>query len=456
MKPQGAERRWWFTSPTPPSYTSREGGLPLAGATRERACPPGARAPSWRPLLAPQDRRRALTAVDAIVGDLRALLPPPPGSASAWDLASSALCLTYLARATGETGDALAAQTLLDAAIDRAGGGERQPMCLHRGAAGLAWILHHAARVLGVEGAADATQALDEELLAYLQGPGSSAEPYDLLDGVLGLGVYGFESGSRPLVERAVQRLAARHQAAAEGLAWHTPPQSGNRTWFPEGHLNLGLAHGVAGVIAFLAGAVEEGVERDTARPLLRDAVHWLRRQRLPDGGPRVYPWAVAPGQPPVAQGLDPGWAYADAGIAAALAHAARALGDADLLAEALSVAARETARLDELPARHPGIGFGPAGYAQIFARLHRQTGRPMFRRAARREILRLLEMRAPGMGVGGFSPADPADRPHGAAESFLEGASGIGLVLLGAATGVDPLWDRLLLLSPLRLEPPS
>ena len=410
---------------------------------------------SWRPYLAGQDRRRALAAVDAIVGDLRALPLPPQGSASVWDLASSALCLTYLARATGRTGDALAAQTLLDAAIDLAGG-ERLPMCLHRGAAGLAWILHHAARVLGVEGAADATQALDEVLLGYLQGPGNIAEPYDLLDGLLGLGVYGFESGSRPLVERVVQRLAARYQVAAEGLAWHSPPQSGDQNYFPEGHFNLGLAHGVAGVIAFLAGAMEEGIERGTARPLLLDAVQWLRRQRLPDGGPRAFPWAVAPGRPPVAEGLDPGWAYADAGIAAALAHAARALGDANLLEDALSVAAREAARMDELPARQPGIGFGPAGYAQIFARLYQQTGRPAFRRAARREILRLLEMRAPGMGAGGFSPVDPAGRPRGADVSFLVGASGVGLVLLGAATGVDPLWDRLLLLSPLRLEPLS
>jgi hypothetical protein len=408
---------------------------------------------SWRPLLAGQDRRQALTAVAAIAGELRALLLPPQGSASVWDLASSALCLTYLARATGETGDALAAQTLLDAAIDLAGGGERLPMCLHRGAAGLAWILHHTARVLGVAGAADATQALDEELLGYLQGPGNVAEPYDLLDGLLGLGVYGFESGNRPLVERVVQRLAARHRVAAEGLAWYSPPQSRDRNWSPEGHFNLGLAHGVAGVIAFLAAAMAEGIEPDTARPLLLEAVHWLRRQRLPDGGPRTFAWAVAPGRPPVAQGLDPGWAYADAGIAAALAHAARALGDADLLEEALAVAAREAAHMDELPARHPGIGFGPAGYAQIFARLHQQTGRPVLRRAARREILRLLEMRAPGVGAGGFSPVDAAGRPRGADLTFLGGASGIGLVLLGAATGVDPLWDSLLLLSPLRLE---
>ena len=411
---------------------------------------------SWRPLLAGQDRRRALTAVDAIAADLRMLLLPPQASESVWDLASAALCLTYLARATGETGDALAAQTLLETAIDLVGAAERLPMSLHRGAAGLAWILHHTARVLGVEGAAEATQSLDEELLGYLQGPGNIGEPYDLLDGLLGLGVYGFESGNRPLVERVVHRLAARKQVAAEGLAWHTPPESGERSWFPEGHSNLGLAHGVAGVIAFLAGAMEMGIEPDTARQLLLDAVHWLRRQRLPDGGPRAFPWAVEPGLPPVTQGFDPGWAYADSGIAAALAHAARALSDADLLQEALSVAEREAARIDELPARHPGIGFGPAGYAQIFARLYRQTGRPVFRRAARREILRLLEMRAPGMGVGGFFSVDRAGRPRGQDFSLLGGASGIGLVLLGAATGVDPLWDRFFLLSPLRLDPLS
>jgi lantibiotic biosynthesis protein len=406
--------------------------------------------------MAPRDRRQALTAVDAIAADLRTLLLRPQTSESVWDLACGALCLTYLARATGETGDGLAAQTLLETAIDLAGVAERLPMSLHRGAAGLAWILHHTGRVLGVEGAAEATQSLDEALLGYLQGPGNIGEPYDLLDGLIGLGVYGFESGNRPLVERVVQRLAARKEAAAEGPAWHTPPESGERSWFPEGHSNLGLAHGVAGVIAFLADAMEEGIEADTARPLLLDAVHWLRRQRLPDGGPRAFPWAVAPGRPPVTQGFDPGWAYADSGIAAALAHAARALGDADLLQEALSVAEREAALMDELPARRPGIGYGPAGYAQIFARLYRQTGRPVFRRAARREILRLLGMRAPGMGVGGFLSVDQAGRPRGADVSFLGGASGIGLVLLGAATGVDPLWDRFLLLSPLRLEPLS
>ncbi|HSK81651.1 MAG TPA: lanthionine synthetase LanC family protein, partial [Thermoanaerobaculia bacterium] len=229
---------------------------------------------SWRPLLAGQDlRRAALTAVEAIATDLRTLLLP---SESVWDLASAALFLTYLTRATGETGDALAAQTLLETAIDLVGGAERLPMSLHRGAAGLAWILHHTTRVLGIQGAAEATQSLDEELLGYLQGPGNIDEPYDLLDGLLGLGVYGFESGNRPLVERVVHRLAARKRVDAESLVWDAPPESWERSWSPGGDTNLGLAHGVAGLIAFLAGAMEEGIEPGTVHPLLLDAVHWL------------------------------------------------------------------------------------------------------------------------------------------------------------------------------------
>jgi hypothetical protein len=56
-------------------------------------------------------------------------------------------------------------------------------------------------------------------------------------------------------------------------------------------------------------------------------------------------------------------------------------------------------------------------------------------------------------MGAGSFLSEDRAGRPSRADVSFLRGTSGIGLVLLGVATAVDTLWDRLLLLSPLHLE---
>jgi hypothetical protein len=52
----------------------------------------------------------------------------------------------------------------------------------------------------------------------------------------------------------------------------------------PRGYYNLGLAHGVPGVIAFLGKVCAVGVACDKARPLLDGAVHWLLEQEGPDG----------------------------------------------------------------------------------------------------------------------------------------------------------------------------
>lgn len=47
----------------------------------------------------------------------------------------------------------------------------------------------------------------------------------------------------------------------------------------PEGHVNLGFAHGVAGILAFLAAAAEAGVP--AAREPLEQGVRWFVAQRL-------------------------------------------------------------------------------------------------------------------------------------------------------------------------------
>ena len=388
---------------------------------------------SWRPVLAGEACRQALAAVDAIAAELPGRLAPPQSQAQdpISDLSSGALFFTYLGRATGQGSHGRTAQALLETAIDLAGDAEKLRMSLFHGAAGLAWTIHHVGRLLGIESAEEATRSLDEELLDYLQSPGRSSEPYDLMDGLVGLGVYGFESGNRPLVQLVVHRLAERAQDTGDGLTWHTGPDFAGRSSFPEGHFNLGLAHGIAGLIAFLASTLEAGIEEGTAWRLLRGAVRWLWRQRLAEGDRHTFPWAVAPGTPPLSWGHDPGWAYADSGIAAALCRAACTLGDEGLFEAACSVAEREAMNLAELPVRNPGIGFGPAGYAQIFAHFYHQTGRPVFRRAAQESIHALLDLRTSDL-------------------SFLRGATGIGLVLLAAVSEVDPLWDRLLLLSSL------
>lgn len=95
------------------------------------------------------------------------------------------------------------------------------------------------------------------------------------------------------------------------------------------------------------------------------------------------------------------------------------------------------------------GLRHGLAGRIHLLNRLFQATGEEPFADAARAGLSRLLEMRRPGEGIGGFqarvSGADGcpvwADDP-----GLLDGSAGIGLVLLAAVSSVEPAWDRLLL----------
>jgi len=95
------------------------------------------------------------------------------------------------------------------------------------------------------------------------------------------------------------------------------------------------------------------------------------------------------------------------------------------------------------------GLRHGVAGRAHLLNRLFQATGEEPFADAARAGFGRLLEMRRPGEGIGGFQARAPgADgRPVWADDpGLLNGSAGIGLALLAAVSAVEPAWDRLLL----------
>jgi hypothetical protein len=77
------------------------------------------------------------------------------------------------------------------------------------------------------------------------------------------------------------------------------------------------------------------------------------------------------------------------------------------------------------------------------FNRLYQATGELALRDAARLWLDRLLAMRRPGDGIGGFVFPDVDDDP-----SLLFGAAGVALVLHAATTAIEPEWDRCLLYS--------
>jgi lantibiotic modifying enzyme len=442
----------------------------LASGDRFRTVSPrsSGRSFAWDPLLEGDLGEHARQAVQAIARALR-IRPRPatPGNkaVSAEQEAVEQACLargraglavlfSYLAQAGPDGGAAEKALCFLNEAVEAVA---TLPMApgLYQGFIGIGWAAEHVNGLL-TTAEDDPNEAADAALLEHLNQSHWRYD-YDLINGLVGLGVYALERLPRPTavtsLERVIDRLAESAERRADGITWHTPAElliSEERLRYPAGYYNLGVAHGVPGVIALLGAACAAGVAAAKARPLLRGAVAWLVRQQLPAGAGSRFPSLLAPGIEPAACRL--AWCYGDAGVAVALLSAARGLGEPAWEQEALAIARAAAARQDNTAGvLDAGLCHGAAGLGHLFNRLFHAAGDPCFAEAARFWFRRCLEMRQPGRGVAGFSRywqrQDGADcwlKDPG----LLTGAAGIALALLAAATPIEPAWDRMLLVA--------
>lgn len=422
---------------------------------------------AWAPILSDSSNAGALAreAIDAIAQDLvtktfgsgeRPVRPP-----AAYE---EALLYGYLA-ANGDPRFSERAIECLNQQIETASEMSSYPG-LHSGLSGLAWTTEHLSRLFdgGAEAAdEDLTADINAVLVKYLQRAGFE-HIYDLISGLVGIGVYFLERWPRPDAIQGI-RLVFEH---LESLAVHTDSGTTWRTgadqlpqWqarlCPNGYYNLGVAHGVPGVIYFLGQISGTGiVEQDRLRRLLDGAVAWVVAQQLPPESTSRFPSWVAPGEEPIGSRF--AWCYGDLGIMAVLLQTARRVQRRDWhdFAHAL---------LDQCLLRQPEEGdvvdaplcHGAAGAAHIFNRIYQSEGDPRCRDASLLWLDRALAMRQPGSGVGGFSvlirPDVGGPIAWEANPALLDGSIGIALALLAALTPVEPDWDRLLLLSGRRLN---
>jgi hypothetical protein len=304
---------------------------------------------------------------------------------------------------------------------------------LYEGFTGVAWAVEH----LGPRGE-DASEDIDAALLELLgHSPWNSA--YDLVEGLVGLGVYALERLARPtgapLLEGVVARLGELARPHDAGLTWWTSPEwmrPGLRVHHPEGWFNLGVAHGVPGVVGVLGAACAHGVAVERARPLLEGAVAWLLAQEAP-GDAGGFPSWMEPGgaRGPVARTA---WCYGDPGVAAMLLSVARALDVPAWEARARAMARRAAARLPERTrVTDAGLCHGAAGLGHLLNRVAQATGDEALAEAARRWLGRAVELWRPS---------------HEEGPGLLTGAAGTGLALLAAVGEAAPGWDRVMLAS--------
>lgn len=410
---------------------------------------------SWRPILSGHARDRALNAVAALKARSAAT-----GRADREDASLSggtsglAVFHAQLAHATGDDEARARADACLDDAIEVL---STAPLgaSLYAGFTGVAWAAQLVGDLLHREDD-DRNEAIDDALCGLLDRIDPNEASYDLIHGLTGLGVYALERAPRPTAERCVSQLvhylATRAREDDHGTYWWTGPSlllGRNRTQYPAGGVDLGVAHGIAGVLPFLAGARAAGIRTATADALLDGAVRWLAAHALDTGAGPTIPYFIADGSAP--RPARSAWCYGDPGAAAALLVAAREARRPDWteFATRLAIAAAQR------PAGASGVvdaGFchGSAGLAHLFNRLHQMTGEPTLEAAALFWLERTLEWceRVEDEAAPGAGP----DAAPWNGEGVLEGAAGVALVLLAAGTAVEPVWDRMFAVS--RLGP--
>lgn len=402
--------------------------------------------------LLPEGSWTAITAVEAVDRDIADLAGVDADEVAVSGLPRSNVLASLLPAYLGLTGRAEDGMErcgrLVDSYID--GVGARHRIALFGGWAGLGWLVGH----LGAD-----DDFVEREVGRHMRAA-LAAWPrwfgYDLISGLVGVAVHFLErlphEAAREGLVRILDELEKTAVEVEEGISWFTESDllpEWQRKRAPQGYYNLGVAHGVPGVMWLLGKLCAHGLEADRARALLEGSLRWLLAVHPDPETPDLPSW-MAPG---VAR--EPNrrmaWCYGPLGAAAVVWEAAREGGDSagEEWGRTMSVACAGV-KPSESGNRDAALCHGAAGNAHIFHRLYRRTGDERFRRAALSWIDNALAYRKPGVGVGGFQAWADVDGGQGFVDdaSFLSGSAGIGLALLAAVTDTDPAWDRLLLLS--------
>jgi lantibiotic modifying enzyme len=371
-------------------------------------------------------------------------------------LAGMALFFGHLALATDSAAHKGAVRTCSDHLVGKVAEVPMRPQ-LFGGAAGVGWVLAHLERRHLIE-AVDFDD-LDELLLAALSE--ETTPHFDLIAGVVGLGVYFLErlpaKSAKEGLEQTVLHLEMRAETTARGVTWFTPPHLvpiNQRSAYPDGKFDLGVAHGVPGVVAFLSLALMAGVSRSPSEYLLRESVRWLLSHERLDPSQGAFGNAVDARTPHTSNDRRAAWCYGDLGIAAALLLASKALND-DLLherARRIALLSGELAERESARVLDTSLCHGSAGLAHLFSLFGDAFGDQSMHQYGLRWYRETLRMRIPTEGIAGFYFYKRAEMGLAGVRdpdpSFLQGAAGVGLCLLDARTrSGDRSWNRLLLL---------
>ena len=385
-----------------------------------------------------------------------------PGGVAQGDAGLALLC-AYVDRCFEHEGWDVKGHAFLASAAAHA---ERRPLgpSLYGGLAGLGFVAgqlgRDGTRYTRLSRSIDGALAPQVTALAEaLDGPdhGMAVGLFDAISGLSGIGAYLLTRRDQPGVEALLSRLLAAlvdlTRTSDTGVPrWFTPVElmfdEMTAAMYPDGHLNCGLAHGIPGPLALMALAHAAGVEVRGMRDAIATIARWLRDNRADDAWGINWPTMVAlPGAAPAPEPSRAAWCYGSPGVARSLWLAGVALDDEQmttLACEGMRAIYRRPVHERQIDS--PTFCHGVAGLLQVTLRFAHDTGEAVFAEAAADLTDQLIEAYDPDSLLG-FCSLEPGNNPVDQA-GLLDGAPGVALTLLAAATDAEPTWDRLFLLT--------
>jgi lantibiotic modifying enzyme len=441
----------------------------------------GRRSPEWTAVLSPRLAGRAT----GVAREVLARVCDPGVVAAAisaahrqtrfpeaihWDPASLAqgdaglaLALSYADAVFPDEGWDRAAHRSLTTAVRALESRPTRGAGMFDGIAGIAFtagaLSHGGTRYRRLRAGLDAALAAQVEALARTVSTtvgGLGTEHFDVISGLAGVSAHLLDGGNSAGLGEVLRAFVHLTEPTMPPR-WFTPaPVMHNELMaaqYPHGNLNCGLAHGIPGPLAAMALALGSGITVPGLADAAASVAQWLGNHQQPD--PRGADWPTVIGLN--AAGVETAgqegasrtaWCYGTPGVARALWLAGTSLGDEGLRDLAVHAMAAVYAR----PVAHreidsPTFCHGVAGLLQITLRFAQDTaGLPLFVDAAHALTEQLLS-EFDSARPAGFACIEPAgnrvDQP-----GLLDGAAGVAVTLLAAASDVDPAWDRLFLLS--------
>jgi hypothetical protein len=134
----------------------------------------------------------------------------------------------------------------------------------------------------------------------------SFAYLYDPIQGICGIGRYLLENLSIPhfyeVTQNIVQvlvKLSLPLKINRKNIpGWYSPPNdpfnANNESLSPKGHFNLGLAHGITGILAFLAISFARGIQVKGQEEAMRRMINWIREKSFSENNTIHWPCNVS------------------------------------------------------------------------------------------------------------------------------------------------------------------